>query len=185
MNRLIWHSPFLFVLIFLENWKKLKIFGRRPFCLIDLHTLDDKLFEIVRNFVIDVILCDLLGHSIEKIFFIFTVQQRWVSKKNLVNKNAKCPYIGFAPINIVNEAFWRHVKRGSDTYIFEIVPDLDHNIPEKSCKSEVSYFCSAIMQKDVCHFEVTVHNMIFRKVAQTLKHISDDWYGLLFIKTTL
>ena len=58
-------------------------------------------------------------------------------------------------------------------------------LPCELCKPKISYFCFTIVHKNISYLKISMNNILFSKIKQTLENIFDDWCCLVFVKVSL
>ena len=98
----------------------------RPFLLPHLKTVQDQLFDFIRDIALELPPLKLLGHahlqfllSLARIEGCFPVIQ-------LIDHNPKGPYVCLRPVDVVQDTLRRHVERRADVQILEIDPKYRH-----------------------------------------------------------
>lgn len=98
--------------------------------------------------------------------------------KKFVDENSKGPDISFGTIDVMDEAFWRHIDRRPDVDVLEFL------LGELG-EAEVSNFSLGIVHEHVGHFKVPVDHIFLSQVLQSLEDIFDYGSGLVLVEVPL
>ena len=118
---------------------------------IGLHTFEDKLIELWRDFGFDLRFFENINFEL---ILGFTLVKRGLAMQKFINHDSKGPDVGFGSVVVVNEAFWAHVDGAADGNVCKEGLGAD-------CESKICNFVVAISEKYVGDFEVSVDDKIF------------------------
>ena len=77
--------------------------------------------------------------------------------KELINENSKRPNICFRAVDILEDAFGRHIDWGSDVNIFKVFFG-------KFSKPKISYLGLPVVQEHIGNLQISVGNMVLSQI---------------------
>ena len=116
-----------------------------PFLLPHLKTVQDQLFDFIRDIALELPPLKLLGHAYLQFLLSLTRIEGCFPVIHLINHNPKGPYVCLRPVDVVQDTLRRHVERRADVQILEIDPKYRHAYLEWSAKPK-----SAILATPLC-----------------------------------
>lgn len=103
---------------------------------------------------------------------------RWIAIQHFIKNNAKRPYITFGRILYSLQDLWSHIYRTSDARF----KHLRAKVVNVLCKSKISYFVDAFVDKDVCRLQVTMNDFFPDQFGESTEYLFHDLENFIFFE---